>query len=262
MAHSKGEKNPMTDFKTWNKHIQKLTYNHNTFTVFQDYLNIIIDNYTIPDQKPLFTQTDRYTMDEHGVFTQLYHDQLVSMQEELETRDYCDFLGEWWESDQNLTNKNTEQYFTPPDICTMMCELLTLDTLDTRPRTMHDCCCGSGRFAMAYHHYRPQDWFFLVDIDEVAVKMTLINMLLHGMRGVVVHGNALTLKCYNVWVVSPSLFEYAGLPYIVPHEGDVGTALEYLPRESITPRAENDNGTNHVCGSTLDAWIRPAEEGC
>jgi type I restriction enzyme M protein len=249
------------DFKQWNKLIRTLTYKHNTFNVFKDYLDIIIDQWTIPDQETLYKTPEKYTEKDYHVFMKLFKEHLHIMREELEKKDYYDFLGEWWESDQNLTNKDTEQYFTPHDVTLLMCELLNLEEMGDKIGTMHDCCCGSGRFALAYHKYRPNDWFFLVDVDEVAIKMTLINMVLHGMRGVVCWGNALTRKCFQCWVVSPSLLEYGGLPYIVPMGENIGEALAYLPMDSITEAPTNSNveEINTVDNDKkiggLDAWL-------
>jgi len=258
----------MTDFKKWNKIIKKLTYKHNTFQIFKDYLDIIIDNFTIPDQTPLFQHHERYTEQEHRYFAELYKEHVNIMQTMLEEKEYYDFPGEWWESDQNLTNKDTEQYFTPPDIADLMCELLEVDSLSSDCCTMHDCCCGSGRFALAYHKYRPNDWFFLVDIDEIAVKMTLVNMLFHGMRGVVCHGNALTREVFSCWVVTPSLLEYCGVPYVVPYGKDIGCALSFLPREVVPVNTtDSDNPADKTKKSDrkeqtdktvrgLDAWLK------
>jgi type I restriction-modification system DNA methylase subunit len=246
----------MTSFKTWNNIIKNLTYNHNMFEVFQDYLNIIIDGYTIPNQKPLFQHKDRYTPEEQKIFIELFHEQLKIMEKELQNKKTYDFLGEWWESDQNLTNKGTEQYFTPQDICTVMSEL-TLGmkpVLDDNSKVMHDCCCGTGRFALSHHQFRPQDWYFLVDIDETATKMCILNMLLHGMRGVVVHGNALTREVFQCWQITPSLFEYSGLQYVVPCGTDLKQAVGCLPSEKLDFVLKDKEKQNKMSG-TLDDWF-------
>ena len=43
------------------------------------------------------------------------------------------------------------------------------------------------------------------DLDDYAVKMTLLNMVMHGMRGVVAHMNTLTQEVFNCWQVTPYL---------------------------------------------------------
>lgn len=249
----------MIDFKEWNHIIRKLTYNHNKFEVFKDYLNIMVDNFTIPDQEPEFKQHNKYTEEEHKYFTELFIEHMKIMQKELDRRDYCDFLGEWWEADANLTNKDTEQYFTPSDICSVMSELTLINEEENTKGTcvMHDCCCGSGRFALAHHSKRPQDWVFLVDIDEVAVKMCLVNMLFHGVRGVVAWGNAITQEVFKCWCVTPSLFEWGGMPYLVPHGKDIKYALSFMPHECVVWDAADvtDAATVEGSASTVDVKV-------
>jgi len=110
---------------------------------------------------------------------------------------------------------------------------------------------------MAYRRHRPNDWYFLVDIDEVAIKMTLLNMLLHGMRGVVCYGNTLTRACYECWVVTPDLFSYGGVPYIVPCGTDIHLALGYLPSNDVISAPIVDQEENvEVKDNSLDAWLK------
>lgn len=213
-------------FKEWNRAFDKLRYKHDTWYIFRDWLDMTIDQFTIPGMQPLFTHKDRYTDQEYEWFGELLTAYIKGMDKALETRPYYDFLGEWWESDQNMTNKFKAQFFTPIDVCRLM-EEVTVTDLDDTPRVMYDCCCGSGRFGLVHHHLRPQDYFFFNDLDDYAVKMTLLNMLFHGMRGVVAHMNTLTLEVFNCWQVTP--YPSGVLPYIVPYGTDLEGAKRMLP---------------------------------
>ena len=214
-------------FTEWNRAFDKLRHKHDTWYIFRDWLDMTIDQFTIPGMTPLFTHKDRYTEQEYTWFGELLTAYIKGMDKALETQPYYDFLGEWWESDQNMTNKFKAQFFTPIDVCRLM-EELTVTNLDDTPRVMYDCCCGSGRFGLVHHHLRPQDYFFFNDLDDYAVKMTLLNMVCHGMRGVVAHMNTLTLEVFNCWQVTPYL--NGGLPYIVPYGEDLDGALAFLPK--------------------------------
>lgn len=247
----------MTDFKEWNKAFTKLRYKHDTWYIFRDWLDMTIDQFTIPDQKPLFENRDKYTPEEYGLFGDLFHAYIGTMHTELETRPYYDFLGEWWEADQDMTNKFNAQFFTPMSITDLMCQVTLDPKLGEQPKVMYDCCCGSGRFALAHHHYRPQDYFFLNDLDQYAVKMTIVNMLFHGMQGVVAHMNTLTEEVMSVWRVTPYLFEFSGVPYVVPFGTDLDAALSFLPKEEVveSPSIPLNSDKTETCGG-LDKWLQ------
>ena len=257
----------MLDFKEWNKVFDYLRHRHDTWYIFKDFLNIVIDNFTIPDETPMFKNDDKYNDDEINYFGELFQVYIQSMQKILEKKNYCDFLGEWWESDQNMTNKFKAQFFTPMNVCELMTDLTVLPDGEDDVKVMTDCCCGSGRFGIVYHDKRPYDWFFLADLDEYAVKMTIVNMLLHGMRGVVAWQNTLTEEVFGVWVVSPDLLSYGGLPYVVPYGTDLEGALALLPKGNHveaqkpevkqvmeTPSKQEIQADDDIGG--LDKWMK------
>ena len=250
------------DFKEWNNAFRKLKYRHDTWYIFRDFLDMTIDNFTIPDQTPLFEHGEKYTEEEYSYFGELFSAYIKGMQTELEKRPYCDFLGEWWEADQDMTNKFNAQFFTPLGVCDVMCQLTLDESMGSESRVMYDCCCGSGRFGLAHHYYRPQDYFFFNDLDQYAVKMTVLNMLVHGMRGVVAHMNTLTEEVFWCCQVTPFLYEYGGMPYVVPYGTDIGGALSMLPQGSSVVEApsvntidndkQDDNNKNK---GVLDEWF-------
>ena len=250
------------DFSAWNEPFDKLRYKHDTWYIFRDWLDLTIDNFTIPDQEPLFRNKDKYTDEEYGWFGDMFVAYLNIMNEALEEKPYYDFLGEWWEGDQNMTNKFKAQFFTPVDVCDLMSQLVLSEDLGDEVRVMNDPCCGSGRFALAHHRYRPQDFFMLNDLDDYAVKMTVVNMLVHGMRGVVAHQNTLTEEVFWCCQVTPFLFEYAGLPYVVPYGTDLVGACKMLPRRDVvnvpteqpTITEINTIDSDKKLGG-LDAWL-------
>lgn len=252
------------DFKEWNEPFDKLRYKHDTWYIFRDWLDLTIDNFTIPDQEPLFRNKDKYTEQEYGWLSDMFVAYLKIMQEALEEKPYYDFLGEWWEGDQNMTNKFKAQFFTPMNVCSLMSTLVVPDPdeLGEEATIMNDPCCGSGRFALVHHHKRPQDFFMLNDLDDYAVKMTVVNMLVHGMRGVVAHQNTLTGEVFWCCQVTPFLFEYGGLPYVVPYLTDLVGACKMLPRGDVVnvpTEKQTITEINTIDGDKklggLDAWL-------
>lgn len=246
-------------FKEWNKVFTKLRYRHETWYIFRDFLDLTIDNFTIPNQTPLFENTEKYTDKEYEYFGELFTVYIQTMNKQLQTKPYYDFLGEWWESDQNMTNKFNAQFFTPMNVCELM-ESLVIATGEKEGRLndeaiMYDCCCGSGRFGLVHQHHRPMDYYFMNDLDQYAVKMTILNMLFHGMQGVVAHMNTLTEEVFSCWRVTPFLFEFGGLPYVVPYGKDLKGALSFLPNGEVvqSPTTTEDKSNNGT--SNLDKWL-------
>lgn len=242
-------------FKEWNRAFDRLRHQHDTWYIFRDFLDMTIDNFTIPGCDPLFKNKDRYTEEEYEWFGDLWTAYVEAMNEALETRPYYDFLGSWWESDVNMTNKFKAQFFTPLDVTDLMVQLTLTDDLSDEPRVMYDCCCGSGRFGLSWNHARPQDYYAFQDLDDYAVKMTIVNMLMHGMRGVVAHMNTLTRECFWCCRVSPYGDVY-GLPYVVPYGRNWRDACRFLPKQEYKVEAPKPSVTHEVTGGGgLDAWL-------
>ena len=92
------------------------------------------------------------------------------------------------------------------------------------------------------------------DLDEYAVKMTIVNMIMHGMRGVVAHMNTLTEEVIMCWQVTP--YWNGGLGYVVPYGTDLRGAQRMIPRgkiiEAPTPKpAVNTIDSDKECHSTI-----------
>jgi hypothetical protein len=234
-------------FTKWNKAFDKLRHQHDTWYIFKDFLDMTIDNFTLPGMPPLFTHKDKYTKEEYAIFGELFAAYVQTMDEVLQSKPYYDFLGAWWESDVNMTNKFRAQFFTPQDVASLMADLVLDDELwGDEPRVMYDCCAGSARFGLAYHHKRPMDMFFFQDLDDYAVKMSVLNMLMHGMSGVVAHMNSLTREVFWCCRVNPYPGLYGPLPYVVPYGVDLIGALQFLPKVSVDMTGVHNHMTSDV----------------
>lgn len=78
-----------------------------------------------------------------------------------------------------------------------MIAALTTDAKQAVDATILDPACGSGRCLIAYDRKgdpKPHAFYVGVDIDERCVRMAAINMFFHGMRGVVICGNSLSME--------------------------------------------------------------------
>lgn len=108
----------------------------------------------------------------------------------------------------NISNRqagNLGQFFTPVHICQMMAKMITEEA--NQEITVNDPSCGSGRTLIAHCRSFPKNRFntFYVaqDLDYTCVKMCVLNFVLFGMKGVVIHQNTLSneiYRGYRIWM--------------------------------------------------------------
>lgn len=91
------------------------------------------------------------------------------------------------------------QFFTPMPVCDLMAEMTTEKT--DKPLNVLDSSVGSGGTLIAAGKRIPNGNFVGVDIDHRCVKMTAINLALYGLRGTVVHGDALSLESWSAYEI-------------------------------------------------------------
>ena len=107
-----------------------------------------------------------------------------------------DVLGDLYAG--GITYGEAGQYYTPQATTYVMAELATHDIAQEdepdRPRSVLDCCCGSGRMLMSVAKHHPHWEFVGQDVDLRCVRLCAINMGLRNMYGYVVWGNSLALE--------------------------------------------------------------------
>lgn len=100
-----------------------------------------------------------------------------------ETR--ADILGDVFQG--AITYGGHGQYFTPENLCDLMAQMV-----GDEGKTVSDPSCGSGRMLLAAATISPQRHFVGQDVDLRCVKITTLNLALHGLYGHVIWGNSLT----------------------------------------------------------------------
>lgn len=114
-----------------------------------------------------------------------------------------DFFGEIYEKEFQTSSKasRTGQFFTPQCIA-KLCAEITGANKDLPSYTVSDCACGSGRMLLgAYEVFKEEidndtkfHFFFAGDIDNSSVKMCALNLMIHGLQGLVINQDALALN--------------------------------------------------------------------
>lgn len=124
---------------------------------------------------------------------------------------WYDFLGDFYMEicQGGYRSKAMGQFFTPEHICDLMARITTTNDdgkLTGAKLRISDPTCGSGRMAMATNSLAPGNYYSLQDLDIICCKMTVLNMLTHGIMGEVVHCDALQPDDYKQgWAVNMHL---------------------------------------------------------
>ena len=189
-------------------------------TVFDDMLRYIVHGFSLPTDKGL--EGWEYKKDENQWFYGMVGRLAQSMQRGIEKRGWFDALGCIYEDiiASKSRRSNSGQFFTPPDLCDLMTELTTTDSVDTQ-KVVGDPTCGSGRTLLSFNAKHPGRFFVAEDIDRTCVLMTVVNFLYHGIRAEVVWHDSLNIEpVWGVWRVNPHLnnpfHQFGHIPHIEP----------------------------------------------
>ena len=121
-------------------------------------------------------------------FPELLAEMVAYIEENRDSSQGNDLLGEFFQ--QELSRGRSGQFFTPFHICQMMAEITRAE--ETKPSTVLDPCCGSGRMLLAFgKNAKMPHCYYGVDIDPVCTKMAAINLFLNGLQGEVICADAL-----------------------------------------------------------------------
>ena len=193
----------------------ELSKHHDNSVVFNDFLSYCVDMFRIDDEDKHFPH-ERYNKEEYAIFYELFRE-LVNYTNIMITeqgKGFYDMLGVFYQDIiQSKWKAGTRgQFFTPMNVSETLAEL-TVDKEDEEVYKVLDCACGSSRTLLAYHTKRPYDICIGQDLDRTSCLMSVINFVLHGVKGVIYNMNSLTGEFFGVWRVN----EYVdyGLPMTV-----------------------------------------------
>lgn len=175
--------------KDFEKAFEKLAYKHGHFQVFENFLDCAINGFCFNYSNDIMEAVrKRYTQDERHQFGELIKLWILICSEEIQT-DNCwfDFFGNFYEANAMSKQKGFAQYFTPPTICDFMVKI----TDPSKGESIGEPACGSGRFNLAAHAQNPKLFHHANDLDFTCVKMSALNFMIHGIKGVVTCNDAL-----------------------------------------------------------------------
>lgn len=176
------------EHKTFHHIFESLSFRHGYYYVFEDFLDLYINAWCFdyPFNRALIQ--DRYTLEERQKFTLMMHEVIKILEKEIQSdSDWYDFFGTFYEVASLSKQKGFSQFFTPMPICNFMAQI----TAPKNSETLSDPCCGSGRFSLASNAVSRGNFHFLIDIDFTCAKMAALNLMHHGIHGIVIADNGL-----------------------------------------------------------------------
>ena len=195
--------------KEFIKLFNKLTRQHNPYTVFADFVklsSIALHNgahYSEELESEYMQIINSYDKKHIDIFPKL----LGCCVEALEVMN--DFLGDIF-MELEIGNKKAGQFFTPYHLSKMMATMLHAENaklLDTKPfMNLSEPACGAGGMVIAYadamldagHNPQRQLYAQCIDVDSTAAMMCYLQLSLLGIPAEIVTGNALTLSTHRV----------------------------------------------------------------
>lgn len=194
MAKQKIEKIGLT------KALEKLTGKQNINQVFDDFLKMTVCVYSLGRMEDEYKNiVQRYDADELPLFGAALGELIVEHECSNSRSEWVDVVGTTFEQINSAsTASRMGQFFTPISLCRMMAEI----TKDGKTEgSVSDPTCGSSRNLIDHAQLHPNNrfhfWYFGSDLDERCVNMSVINFIMFGMKGVIIHMDALRMQVFK-----------------------------------------------------------------
>lgn len=198
------------------KIFEKLARYDDPSIIFTNWLDYVIDQnlFTTKKRELNFKGNENDYFEMFSAWVNIQNEYLKTSSED---KQWYDYLGLFYEDviQSKYKASNRGQFFTPENICQVMAKLnfTGKDAEDLEGKLINDCAGGSGRLLLASRQFAPNGIFILVDLDNVACKMAVLNFFIHAIRGAVVCKNTLSGEFFEAWRVN----NYLGYGLNVPH---------------------------------------------
>lgn len=208
----------MNDNKTFEEIFEELARHNDRSVIWNDWLNyaIEVNLLTLSEDKKGFHKNYHGNEEAYWDMTSAW---LTELSQKLEQYSYYDILGEFYEElvQSRAKGKQLGQMYTPPSVTTMLSEIAFDKNHDYNNKIVNDPAGGSGRTLLAAHVQTKGEIFCISgDVDETSCMMCVLNFFSHGVRGSVLHQDALTQEFWKGWRINRYLYHGVGIPHIEP----------------------------------------------
>lgn len=183
------------------KILEKIAYSVHIHKVFDDFLNMTVAAFSMQrDEKRYLERAKKYKPEDIKLFGDALGALLLDYQDKaVKDGSWDDVIGLIFE-EMELSNAKTGQFFTPKSVCDLMAQI-TKD--GATEGTVNDPSSGSGRNLIAHSRLSQKNRFSFTyiaqDLDERCCLMSVINMIMYGMKGYVIHCNTITMEIFGGW---------------------------------------------------------------
>lgn len=187
--------------KNFQKQIEKIACRHGVTEVFDDFLTMAVCALSVGKMEKEYGEAcRRYNEEEKKLFGHALGALITDYEACSDAAGaWDDILGSYFETVNSASQASRAgQFFTPKHLCDLMAQLTAVDNPG---ENINDPACGSGRNLIAHARLNANNRFNCFytgnDLDGRCVKMCVLNMVMFGMKGVVIHMNTLSLQIYG-----------------------------------------------------------------
>lgn len=190
-----------TSMPTFSKAIQNVSYKWDIQMIFDDFLVMAVCCFSLGRMEDQYLEIARkYDQGELENFSLALAAMVNEYEEKSQDGDWCDVLGTFFEEvNSSSSAQRSGQFFTPKALCDVMARMLEGD--EREEIKVVDPTCGSGRNLIAASRLDPQNryrhFYVAQDLDRRCVNMTVLNYIMYGMKGIVVHMNTLSMEIFS-----------------------------------------------------------------
>ncbi|MBU3661199.1 MAG: hypothetical protein FGM14_15105 [Flavobacteriales bacterium] len=180
--------------------LKQLAHSQHLHNIFDDFLNMSVAALSMQrDEDRYLERAKKYKPDDLKLFGNALGALMMDYEERSIDGNWHDCIGNIFE-ELELSNSRTGQFFTPESLCNLIAEITNSAI---KKGTVNDPSTGSSRNLIAHSRLDPQNRFNFTyigqDLDERCCLMSVINFVMYGMKGVVIHCNTLTMEIYKGW---------------------------------------------------------------
>jgi type I restriction enzyme M protein len=211
--------------------LEFISRRHGMSNVFDDFMQIIVSTFCNGrDEDTYLNIIKKYEKEEINMFAKAFGALVIEYENHSSvTGEWDDVIGKLFES-LSLTNDRTGQFFTPVHLCNLMARITDPDEHEDEI-SVSDPSAGSSRNLIAHSRMnfsnRLKCFYVAQDIDYRCCLMSVINMVLYGLKGIVIHCNTLSMEIYRGWRI------YMPETGLMVYPLTKQQALSYLVTESI-----------------------------
>jgi type I restriction enzyme M protein len=201
--------------KHFNKIFSKFYGQFYDYNIFADFIDYTIACLLFDGCEATSKRLQQHYGKHYNLFAELFKELITTYENGIKYSTWTDPLGDLYMGISSKSKKSGfGQFFTPPEICTMMAKM-TIGENSTKYLKINDPACGSGRTLLAANSFLNECFVFGEDLDPLCTKMAAINLAIHGCQGQVCCMNSITQDWYFAFEINP-YHRMEGFPPI-PH---------------------------------------------